>query len=161
MGALSAANCGSAPAVSAASQRRRLTRRSNHAATHYRYSLMLMQPGRSAEEAARHARRAVELDPAQPLYWLARAHSEMQLDRWEAARASLEQVRSRAADPELADVLGEVGAQTLDVDVVPRLTEDQQQIGEELGILAPEREQEEEQEAAGLLVEDSDHAQVE
>ncbi len=78
-------------------------RGSVHAATHYRYSLLLMQPGRSAEEAARHARRAVELDPAQPLYWLARAHAEMQLDRWEAARASLEQVRSSAADPDLSD----------------------------------------------------------
>ena len=80
-----------------------IRRGSAHAATHYRYSLLLMQPGRPAEDAAQHARRAVELDPGQPLYWLTRAHAEMQLDRWEAARASLEQVRSRAADPELAD----------------------------------------------------------
>lgn len=68
-------------------------------ATHYRYSLLLMRPGHNVEAAARHARRAVDLDPAQPLYWLVQAQAEMLLERWEAARASLAQMRGRAADP--------------------------------------------------------------
>ncbi len=71
--------------------------------THYRYSLLLMRPGKAAALAARHARRAVELDAAQPLYWLARAHAEMQLSQWEAAGASLGELRRRAADPLLAE----------------------------------------------------------
>lgn len=82
---------------------------SGHAATHYRYSLLLMRPvaggdarGR-AEQAARHARRAVEIDPRQPLYWLARAHAQMQLSQWESARASLAGLRERAADPLLRE----------------------------------------------------------
>lgn len=72
---------------------------STNAATHYRYSLLLMRPGGAAEAAARHARRAVALDPAPPLHWLAQAHAEMQLSQWEAARSSLAQLRERAADP--------------------------------------------------------------
>ncbi len=70
-----------------------------NAATHYRYSLLLMGPGHPSEDAVRHARRAVELDSVPPLYWLAQAHAEMQFARWEAARTSLDEVARRAADP--------------------------------------------------------------
>jgi len=76
---------------------------SENPSTHYRYSLLLMQPGKSAETAARHARRAVELDPSQPLHWLAQAQAEMQLGRWEAARSSLAGLDRRAADPLLRE----------------------------------------------------------
>jgi len=79
---------------------------SANAATHYRYSLLLMRPGRASENAAdavRHARRAVELDPLPPLYWLAQAHAEMQLARWDAARASLDELGRRAGDPLLEE----------------------------------------------------------
>jgi tetratricopeptide (TPR) repeat protein len=76
---------------------------STDAATHYRYSLLLMRPGRPADLAARHASRAVELDPGPPLYWLAKAQAEMQLSRWDEARASLAAMDRRAADPELQE----------------------------------------------------------
>jgi tetratricopeptide (TPR) repeat protein len=71
--------------------------------TYYRHSLLLMRSEEAAGEAARHARRAVEIDPSQPMFWLARAHAEMQLLRWNAARESLAQVRARAGDPVLRD----------------------------------------------------------
>jgi len=74
-----------------------------NATTQYRYSLLLMRPGRASEDAVRHARRAVELDPTHPLYWLAQAHAEMQLTRWDAARASLDELGRRAADPLLME----------------------------------------------------------
>ena len=76
---------------------------SANASTHYRYSLLLMQPGKPAADAARHAQRAVDLDSKRPLYWLARAQAEMQLARWEAARESLEQMRRRTAEPLLVE----------------------------------------------------------
>ena len=72
---------------------------SNNPRTHYRYSLLLLRPAHNAEAAARHARRAVELDAAQPLHWLALAQAEMLLARWDAARASLAQMRRHTADP--------------------------------------------------------------
>jgi tetratricopeptide (TPR) repeat protein len=65
---------------------------SRSASAHYRYSLLLLRPERPAEQAALHARRAVELDRAQPLHWLAQAQAEMQLARWDAARASLDEL---------------------------------------------------------------------
>jgi tetratricopeptide (TPR) repeat protein len=75
--------------------------------THYRYSLLLLRPEAGPEERARraldHARRASEADPAQPLYWLARAHAEMQVSQWEAARASLAQLKQSARDPLLVE----------------------------------------------------------
>jgi len=76
---------------------------SANATTYYRYSLLLMQPGKSAQEAARHASRAVELDPLQPLHWLARGQAEMLLARWDQARASLVQMQNRSSDPLLVE----------------------------------------------------------
>lgn len=76
---------------------------SGNATTHYRYSLLLMGPGHPSEDAVRHARHAVETDPSQPLYWLAQAHAEMQLARWDAAQASLDELGQRAADPLLEE----------------------------------------------------------
>jgi tetratricopeptide (TPR) repeat protein len=80
-----------------------IRRGSTSPSTHYRYSLLQMRPGGSQEDAVRHARRAVELDPSQPLYWLARAQAEMQAAEWQSARASLEEMRRRTADPMLLD----------------------------------------------------------
>jgi hypothetical protein len=74
-----------------------------NATTHYRYSLLLMRPGHASEDAVRHARRAVEMDPTQPLYWLAQAHAEMQLARWDAAQASLDELGRRAGEPLLEE----------------------------------------------------------
>jgi tetratricopeptide (TPR) repeat protein len=86
---------------------------SDNPRTHYRYSLLLLRPGHSAEAAARYARRAVDLEAGQPLHWLALAQAEMLLARWEAARASLAQMRRHTADPVLlaqADAeQGEIG----------------------------------------------------
>jgi tetratricopeptide (TPR) repeat protein len=72
---------------------------SDNPRTHYRYSLLLLRPAHSAEAAARHARRAVELDAGQPLHWLGLAQAEMLLAQWDAAGASLGQMRRHTADP--------------------------------------------------------------
>ena len=72
---------------------------SDNPRTHYRYSLLLLRPAHNAEAAARHARRAVELDAGQPLHWLALAQAEMLLARWDSARASLARMRQCTADP--------------------------------------------------------------
>lgn len=80
---------------------------SRNPSTHYRYSLLLMRPAHPeperARRAAEHAARAVEGNPEQPLYWLARAHAEMQLAKWQAARVSLDEMRRRAQDPLLRE----------------------------------------------------------
>jgi len=86
---------------------------SRSANTHYRYSLLLMRPLRGTVDggaesdrrarALRHARRATELDAANPLHWLALAHAGILLSQWDSARASLEQMRMRAADPLLIE----------------------------------------------------------
>jgi tetratricopeptide (TPR) repeat protein len=72
---------------------------SENAATHHRYALLLMRPGHSAAAAARHARRAVELDSGEPRHWLAQAQAEMQLANWEPARVSVTEMRQRTTDP--------------------------------------------------------------
>ena len=60
--------------------------------THYRYSLMLMRPQPSPQQAAlavKHAQLARQLDPAQPVYLLTEAQAHMTAEHWGESAAAL------------------------------------------------------------------------
>lgn len=83
--------------------------------THYRYSLVLMlpSPGRTLERArlaARHAARARELHPGEPLYVLAEAQARTVAENWETAAEALAVLRRfpgwrKRADVEFAELI--------------------------------------------------------